>query len=166
MDGSAMTTGLRHLVERAVVHEDVPVPIDPRLRMGAWIGTGLLAAYASFLWFGWAWFSPARGGTGIPGASAVVDLCLGFGGWGPVVFRATIAVLVGTAALAAATGGFVRARLPGHWCVYAIHVLGFLAGLPLLVSVLAVVIVVAFYVAVGLLIAAVVIGVLVAVIGS
>ncbi len=144
-------SSLRAVVRSAVIHEELPGPVDPRLRRAAWLGVGLLGTYAVLMYGAWSWFPPRAGGTDLPVVGPIVRFALDPGGAGPVAFKATIAAIVAALALAFATRGFRWATRVGQYAVFAVFAAGLAAGLPVLVVALALVAFVAGVVALMLL---------------
>lgn len=157
---------LTHLVNTAVPHETTPAPVDPRLRFGAFVGMGFLAAYAASLWLVWSAEDLRRHPIDLWFAGDWLTWAFTLGGHAQLAFRLVLAALLLSLVLAAVTRGFREARLPGLLAVYGIHLAGLAAAVPLAVAVL-VVGLVALAIIVAVVVGAVVmIGIIVALLSS
>jgi hypothetical protein len=130
---------LNTFVAGSVDHEGEAVDIDPRLRVGGFIGMGLLGLCVAFLYLGRLQVDPADPASASFAwfASSVVRWSLDLGGHAQTVFFVAFAALISAAGLAIATRGFSRARRGGLIGVYAVHLSGLLAAVPPGVALLA-----------------------------
>lgn len=142
---------LAHLVNTAVPHETTPAAVDPRLRFGAFVGMGLLAAYAATLWLMWSAQDLNRHPIDAWFAGDWLTWAFTLGGHAQLAFRLVLATLMLSVALAVITRGFREARLPGLLAVYGIHLAGLAAAVPLVVAILVI----------GLMVVAVIVAVVV-----
>lgn len=154
------------LVNTAVPHETTPAPVDPRLRFGAFVGMGFLAAYATTLWVAWSAQDLQRHPIDAWFAGDWLTWAFTLGGHAQLAFRLVLAVLLLSLFLAAVTRGFREARLPGLLAVYGIHVAGLVAAIPLAVAVLVIGLMVVAIIVAVIVGAVVMIGVVIALLSS
>ncbi len=129
---------LQDLVDRAVVREAMPAPVDRRLRRLAWTGMALLGGLAAYLGIASRLTLLSE-----PGRRPLVWVV----GWGTLratvqlhghartVFLSSLAILAAATVLAVATRGFRSAGVGAQLATFAVGVLGLGAAVPLAVAV-------------------------------
>ncbi len=127
---------LSDLVARSVDHERLPVEVDPRLRIGAWVGLGLLVVAFVSRW----WALQSHPGSEEASPSVLLARSAVSAFYPPGVMGAALVAAVGAATAAAAgvawqTRAFRRASRLGHYAVFGVFTTGLVASFPLLVMI-------------------------------
>lgn len=149
-DGAWEPVSLEELAARLIDHRHVPVPVDRRLRVGAVIGLAVVAVFGAVVRLGGQATPARRPGVFLFGWRPLRAML-----WGQphatVMFWLAAAVSATGAVAAAISLGFRRVRPSLLPAVFALVVLGVLAGAPLLVAAFIVLANVATWLAIGVL---------------